>query len=57
MPMEETMRYSGFSLCDGAAGYTHIETLSHLLRQVEIADQGGMDGWFSPSITITRRTP
>jgi len=40
------MRYSGFSLCDGAAGYTHIETLSHLLRQVEIADQGGMDGWF-----------
>ncbi len=40
------MRYSGFSLCDGAAGYTHIETLNHLLRQVEIADQGGMDGWF-----------
>lgn len=40
------MEYSGFSLCEAPADRPHAETLNHLLRQVETADVGGMEGWF-----------
>ncbi len=40
------MKYSGFSICEAATDRPHADTLNHLLYEVELADRGGMDGWF-----------
>jgi alkanesulfonate monooxygenase SsuD/methylene tetrahydromethanopterin reductase-like flavin-dependent oxidoreductase (luciferase family) len=40
------MKYSAFSLCEAVPGFSHIEALDHLLTQVDIADQAGLDSWF-----------